>query len=329
MGPPKVTAVINVPSDNIPPSTQEIIDQFDTVFQGTRLLKNFELQLRIDPTIVLVQQPVRRVPYHTKEKISTELSRLLKLDIIEKVDGQTTWLNPIFVVPKSSEKIRLCLDMRQANKAIIRERHIIPKIENILTELHGATYFSKIDLTEGYHQINLDPNSRHITTFATHQGLYEYKTLIYGISSTFESFQKQIEITISGCPNAKKTSDDILIWGNTLEERNENLRTLLQRILDSRLKINPNKCKFAATKIIFGGHILSAEEISPDPEKIKSVNQLQAPTNITEIKSLLGMTNFCNTFIPNYSTITAPLRQLLKKDEPFRWGSQQQAALTS
>ena len=149
MGPPKVTAVINVPSDNIPPSTQEIIDQFDTVFQGTRLLKNFELQLRIDPTIVPVQQPVRRVPYHTKEKISTELSRLLKLDIIEKVDGQTTWLNPIFVVPKSSEKIRLCLDMRQANKAIIRERHIIPKIENILTELHGATYFSKIDLTEG------------------------------------------------------------------------------------------------------------------------------------------------------------------------------------
>ena len=112
-----------------------------------------------------------------------------------------------------------------------------------------------------------------------------------------------------------------------MEEHNENLKTLPQRILDSCLKINPNKCKFAATKIIFNGHILLAEEISPDPEKIKSINQLQAPTNITEIKSLLGMTNFCNMFIPNYSTITAPLRQLLKKDEPFRWGPQQQAAL--
>ena len=129
VGPPKVTAFINVPSDNITPSTQEIIDQFDTVFQGTRLLKNFELQLHIDPTIVPVQQPVRCVQYHTKVKISTELSRLLKLDIIEKVDGQTTWLNSIFVVPKSSEKIRLYLDMRQASKAIIRERHIIPRLK--------------------------------------------------------------------------------------------------------------------------------------------------------------------------------------------------------
>ena len=96
------------------------------------------------------------------------------------------------------------LDMQHANKAINCERHIIPKIEDILTELHGAKYFSKIDLTEGYHQIKLDQNSRHITNFATNQGLYRYKRLIYGKSSTFESFKKQIEITISGCPKAKK-----------------------------------------------------------------------------------------------------------------------------
>ena len=150
-------------SDNIPSSTQEIIDKFDTVFQGTELLKNFDLELHNDPTIVPVQQPVRRVPYHTKEKISTELSQLLKLDIIEKLYGITTWLNPTVVVPKSSGKIRLCLDMRQANKAIIHECHIIPKIEDILTKLHGAKYFCKTDLTEGYHQIKLDPNSRHIS----------------------------------------------------------------------------------------------------------------------------------------------------------------------
>ena len=117
------------------------------------------------------------------------------------------------------------------------------------------------------------------------------------------------------CPKAKNISDDILIWGNTLEEHNKNLKTLLQRTLDSGLKINPNKYKFAVTNIIFNGHILSAERISPDPEKFKSISQLQVPTNIAEIKSLLGMTNFYNKFIPDYSTITAPLRQLTKK----RW----------
>ena len=78
--------------------------------------------------------------------------------------------------------------MRQPNKAVIRERHIILKIEDILTELHGANYFSRISLTEGYHQIKLDPNSRHIITFATHQKLYWYKRLICGISRAFESF---------------------------------------------------------------------------------------------------------------------------------------------
>ena len=92
-----------------------------------------------------------------------------------------------------------------------------------------------------------------------------------------------------------------------MDEHNKNLKTLLQRLLQSGLKINPKKCKFAVIKIIFNGHILSAEGISPDPEKIKSINQLQVPTNITEIKSILGMTNFCNKFIPDYSTITAPL----------------------
>ena len=236
-----------------------------------------------------------------------ELPLLLKLDIVEKVDGPTIWLNPIVVVPKSSEKIRLCLDMRQPNKAVIRESQIIPKIENILTELHGAKYFSRIGLTEGYHQIKLDPNSRHIITFATHQKLYWYKRLICGISRAFESFLKQIEITISGFPKPNN-SDDSFIWENTLEQHNKNLKTEPPRILGSSLKINPKKCKFAITKIIFNGHMLSAEGISLDPEKIKSITQLQVPKNITEIKPLLVMTNFCNKFMPDYSTTTAPLR---------------------
>ena len=86
----------------------------------------------------------------------------MKLDIIEKIDGSTTWLNPIVAVPKSSGKIRICLDMRQANKAIIRECNVIPRIEDVLTELHDAKYFSNFDLTEGYHEIKLHQNIRHI-----------------------------------------------------------------------------------------------------------------------------------------------------------------------
>ena len=183
------------------------------------MFKNLNLKLHIDPSVTPVQQPIRRIPYHTKEKVSSELKRLLELDIIEKVHELTTWLSPVVPVQKSNGRTRLCLDMRQVNQAIIRERHVTPKIEDILTELHGAKYFTKIDMREGYHQILLDESSRHLTTFATHEGLFRYKRLIYVKSTGFACFQKQVEMAIAGC-KAKNISDDVLIWGNSLEDLN-------------------------------------------------------------------------------------------------------------
>lgn len=217
--------------------------------------------------------------------------------------------------------------MRKANSAIIRERHVIPKLEDILTELNGAKFFTKLDLTEGYHQIELHKDSRHITTFATHQGLYRYKRLIYGISCAFESFQKQIEMSISNCPKSKNISDDILIWGNDLVEHNNNLERVLQKLNADGLKINPRKCKFAVNTLAFNGHIITSSGISPDPAKVKSIKQLKPPTNISEVKSLLGMINFCNRFISDYSTLTEPIRRLTKKDIPFTWSNEQQTVL--
>ena len=136
----------------------------------------------------------------------------------------------------------MCLDMRRANEAIIRERHVIPKIDDFLTELHGAKYFSKIDLHEGYHQIQLYEDSRDITSFAMHEGLFRYKRLIYGVSSGFESFEKQIEIVISGCPGSKNISDDILIWDSSEQEHNHHLATVLARLDEAGLKVNREKC---------------------------------------------------------------------------------------
>ena len=117
-------------NNNMPESTKAIVNEHSSIFSGTGLLKNFQLKLHIDRSIPPVQQPIRRIPYHTKQNVSDEINRLLSLDIIEKVEGPTTWLNPVVAAPKPNGKIRLCLDMRQANRAVIRERHIIPKIED-------------------------------------------------------------------------------------------------------------------------------------------------------------------------------------------------------
>jgi len=119
------------------------------------LLKDYQLKLHINPDVIPVQQPLRRIPFHTKPKVSNELTRLLSLDVIEKVQGPTTWLSLIVAGQEKYVYASICA------KQTLRERNVIPKIEDILTELHSARIFSKIDLREGYHQIILDEQSRH------------------------------------------------------------------------------------------------------------------------------------------------------------------------
>lgn len=135
-------------------------------------------------------QHVRRIPFGLHEKVDAKLDELFELDIIEEVpEGPSGSISPLVVVPKSGGDVRVCVDMRRANEAIIRERHPIPTVEELLHDLNGSTAFSKIDLKWGFHQILLSEESRHITTFVTHRGLYRYKRLMFGVTSAPEKYQ--------------------------------------------------------------------------------------------------------------------------------------------
>ena len=175
-----------------PNTVEGIVSKYPSVFSGVGKLKNFQVKIHIDPTVTPVIQPLRILPYHTRAKVSAKLDRLLKLDIIELVEGPTPWINPVVVVPKSSGEIRLCLDMRRANEAIIMERFPIPTLDGVVQGMHGAKVFSKLDLKEGYHQLELEEHSREITTFSTHKGLFRYKRLIFGMNTAFEVFQRTL-----------------------------------------------------------------------------------------------------------------------------------------
>ena len=129
-----------------------------------------------------------------------ELERLESLDIIEKVTGPT------------SGQVRLCVDMREANKAATREKHLMPTIDDLVADLNGATVLSKLGLSSGYHQLELEPESRHITTFSIHVGLRRYKRLVFGINAASEIFQNAIEEILTGLPGCKNISDDIIVF---------------------------------------------------------------------------------------------------------------------
>jgi len=150
----------------------EFVSCHSQLFEGVGKLANYEVQLHISPEVRPVVQNARRVPYGLRDKVVNKLQNLLKQGIIEPAEGPTPWVSPVVIVPKSSDAVRICVDMRQANKAIYRERHPIPTVDETLHELNQSTVFSKLDLRLGFHQLVLHKDSRVITTFATHLGLF-------------------------------------------------------------------------------------------------------------------------------------------------------------
>ncbi|KAI7789539.1 hypothetical protein IRJ41_010502 [Triplophysa rosa] len=263
------------------------------------------------------------------QKLPTELQKLEDDDIIETVTGPTPWVSPIVTPPKPKDpnKVRICVDMRQANTAIQRERHITPTIDDVIHDLNGANVFSKLDLRAGYHQLELHPDSQYITTFTTHLGLRRYKRLNFGISSAAEVFQNTIAQTLQGIRDVRNLSDDIIVYGVSQEAHDEALKAIFRRLKDSGLTLNRDKCEFNKHRLEFFGFIFSAAGISADPKKISAIQQASEPKDPTEIRSLLGMANYCSRFIKDFSTITAPLRELTKKGKQWQWTETHQKAL--
>ena len=183
----------------------------------------------------------------------------------------------------------------------------------------GAKVFSKLDLRSGYHQLSLAPESRYITTFATHEGIRRYKRLNFGTNSASEIFQHIISERICDIPGAINISDDIIVFGKTRQKHDQVLHTVLRRFANSGLTISPEKCELHKDSLTFFGLVFSANGVSPDPAKVKAIHDAHPPTSVGEVRSFLGMVTYCAKFIPNFSDVTKPLRELTKKDARFQW----------
>ncbi|XP_028414345.1 uncharacterized protein K02A2.6-like [Dendronephthya gigantea] len=229
---------------------QNILNKHSKVFHGLGKLKQDKIKLNVDKTTTPRAQPQRRIPYHIRQKVQNAIEQLEKDDIIERVpeNQPTPWVSPIVAVPKKNGDVRICVDMRAANKAIKRVRHPIPTVEDISFELNGATCFSKLDLTQAYHQLELHEDSRYITTFSTHIGLFRYKRLNYGTNAAVEIFQYTLQTQLQGLVGVKNIADDILVYGKTQKEHNTNLNKCLKRISDKGLRLNQAKCSFLNDK---------------------------------------------------------------------------------
>nr|DAA65004.1 TPA_exp: gag-pol protein [Drosophila sechellia] len=288
--------------------------------------KGLPVKLSIDPDIKPVQQPMRRIPIALEEKVIGKLEEALALDIIEPVIGHSQWISPMVMTFKENGDLRICIDMRLANKAILRENYPLPIFETFMTKLRGAKYFSRLDLKYAYHQLELDEASRAITTFITPRGLFRYKRLMFGVNSAPEIFQRRLEELLAPCRNVLNYIDDIIIFG-TNENGHDNAVKEIKEILEkNNVLLNGEKCIWKTDKVKFLGHILSDRGIEVDPEKVSTILSFRSPKNKEEVRSFLGLVTYVGKFIPDLADRTEPLRRLLRKDCRFNWDKNEEKA---
>lgn len=246
------------------------------------------------------------------------------MGVVVKVEEPTDWVNSFVVVEKpKSKQLRICLDPRPLNKAILREHFQLPTLDDIATRLHGAKVFSKLDANHGYWQISLDRESQLLTTFNTPFGRYCYTRLPFGIKSAQEVFQKRMYQLFGDLPGVET---DIEIHGRTEEEHKQRLTSVLKRCQEVHSTLNEEKCQFGVRQVTYLGHCISADGITPDENRVKAILAMPPPKDKKGVERLMGTLNYVSKFIPNMSTITEHMRVLLGKDVPFTWTWEQEAA---
>ena len=222
--------------------------------------------------------------------------------------------------------MRICVDLTELNKSVKRERHVLPAVDHILSQLAGAKIFTKLDANSGFWQIPLSPDSELLTTFITPYGRFCFRRLPFGITSAPEHFQRRMSEILEGLEGVLCMVDDVLIHGRTQEEHDQRVVQVLERISKAGLTLNPQKCQFSKDQVTFLGQVVDRTGIKPDPDKVKAILEMPRPTNVSEVRRFLGTVNQMSKFIPHMANVTKPISELLRKDRAWLWDRQQEQA---
>lgn len=331
--PSNVSSLEDTPSVGIAVTVgiADILEEYKDVFEGLGDLPG-EHHIVTDDTVPPVVHPPRRVPVALRNQIKEKLDEMVTSGILAPVTEPTEWVSSMLVIVKPN-KLRICLDPRDLNKAIRREHYQMPTVEEVATRLSQAKKFTVVDAKDGFWQKRLDTESSYKTTFNTPFGRYRWNRMPFGISSAPEVWQRTMHEFVEDLEGVEVIADDFLIagFGNTEHEVNQSLarneRAFLEKCRLWNLKLNRAKVKWHQSSVKFMGHLLTSQGLMPDPEKIQAILQMPEPEDVTSLKRFLGMVTYLAKFMPHLSEMTEPLRRLEDKNVEFQWLEQHSLAM--
>ena len=274
--------------------------------------------------------PIRGGRYRQSEKERETIRTIVKdmTDMGVVRPSRSPWGASVVLVPKKDGTTRFCVDYRRLNGVTLKDVYPLPRIDATLDQLGGCKFFTAMDLTSGYWQVDMKDEDAAKTAFITPDGLYEFTAMPFGLCNAPATFQRLMDQVLGNMRYefALVYLDDVMVHSKTFEEHLEHLDAVLACLTEATLACKLKKCSFAQESTVYLGHVVSGDGIEPEPAKLEAVKEIAPPTSVREIRMFLGFVGYYRRFINNFSAVAKPLNDLLRKANEWKWGVEQQDA---
>ncbi|KAG1257677.1 hypothetical protein G6F68_009191 [Rhizopus microsporus] len=327
---PELTATPSSTEENTPEEIKHFIKQFSNSFAENsglgKISKEYEHIIELKNPNELIKTKPYRLTWEEDTHLKEELKQLLEKGLIRPSKGR--WTSPVFFVQKKDKGLRLVVDFRKLNKNTKKMVYPLPHINELLDSLGGATVFSTLDAASGYWQVPLHEDSIEKTGFITKYGTYEFLVMPFGLCTASDTYQRMMSSLMA--PFIGRFVfvfiDDIIVYSKNIDEHLTHLRTVFETCNAANLRLKRSKCHFACESVEYLGHIVSAKGVLPTSRNVSKLTEMKTPSCVSEVRSLLGTTNYYRRYIQNYAALMRPITRLLKKEETFIWDKEQENA---
>ncbi|XP_052749474.1 uncharacterized protein K02A2.6-like [Galleria mellonella] len=302
---------------------EKLIDQYREIFsEEIGEIRNYTVKFSLKENVTPIFIKARPVPFALKEKVENEIDRLEKAGILEKVT-YSQWGTPVVPVVKQNGSVRLCADYRATlNKNLLDDKYPIPRVEEVFSKLSGGRYFCTLDINQAYLHMKTDPATAEMQAISTCKGTFKVNRLMFGVKVAPNQWQRYMDQTLQGLPGTACFFDDIAIQGQTYIELLKRIQTIFQKLKECGLHLNKNKCQFLKKSITYLGHKINENGLHPTEKKVNDIKNSPRPTDVSTLRTFLGMVNYYQQFIPNLASKLNPLYTLLQKNIKFIWSKE-------